>query len=162
MSVKPSPSRHIPALVPAVALLMLASSAFAAQSNARYVPFPGKIPVDVQAVASPIAVWVRFESYPGFKQVNHVIIPGLQVPSQDSDSPCEQQMAFDALDLTEQFLADAKQVYITNMRVVTSTDDEGYAPISSDQGSLGQKLLEKGLVRSSTIDPRKPWCKDEK
>lgn len=145
----------------AITLLTLAGSVAASEQDAKYVPFPGTIPVSIQAVDSPITAQVRFESYPGFQQVNWVTIPGLQIPSPASKSACERQLAADALAFSNDLLADAKKVTMRDMHVMTSTDEEGYAPLYADKASLGAKLQEKGYARASTTDPKKPWCKDE-
>jgi len=147
--------------ISAIALLALATAATAAEQDANYVPYPGKIPVTVQGIDTPIAVQVAFESYPGFRKVVWVTIPGLQVPSPASKSDCERQLAADALAFSNDFLADAKKVAIRDMHMVTSADDEGYAPITTNKGSLGAKLQAKGYARPSSTDPKKPWCQDE-
>ena len=145
----------------AIALLALSTTVAASEKDADYVPYPGTIPVTIQAIDSPISAQVRFESYPGFQQVNWVTIPGLQVPSPAGKSGCERQLAADALAFSNDFLADAKKVTMRDMHMVTSADDEGYAPISTNKGSLGAKLQAKGYARPNSTDPKKPWCKDE-
>jgi hypothetical protein len=145
----------------AIALLALSAAVTAAEQDANYVPYPGTITVDVQAIDTPITAQVRFESYPGFQKVVWITLPGLQVPSPASKSGCERQLAADALAFTGDFLADAKKVTMRDMHMVTSADDEGYAPIATNKGSLGAKLQAKGYARASSTDPKKPWCKDE-
>jgi len=145
----------------AIALLALSAAVTAAEKDANYVPYPGAIPVEIQAIDTPITAQVRFESYPGFSKVVWITLPGLQVPSPASKSGCERQLAADALAFTGDFLADAKKVTMRDMHMVTSADDEGYAPIVTNKGSLGAKLQAKGYARASSTDPKKPWCKDE-
>ena len=145
----------------AIALLALSAAVTAAEKDANYVPYPGAIPVEIQAIDTPITAQVRFESYPGFRKVVWITLPGLQVPSPAGKSGCERQLAADALAFTGDFLADAKKVTMRDMHMVTSADDEGYAPIATNKGSLGAKLQAKGYARASSTDPKKPWCKDE-
>lgn len=139
----------------------LNAAATASESEARYVPYPGTQELDVLQVDSPTAVSVRLETYPGFKAVFRINLPGVEAPSPNSSSACERQMAAAALAATEDFLGDAKQVTMHDMRVITSTDPDGYADIKTNNGSLRAHLNSEGFLRPADTDPAQPWCRDE-
>jgi len=151
----------IPAATAALLLSSLTTPLLASESDANYVPYSGSMPLNVLQVETPTAVRVRFESYPGFNMVFRVNLPGVVAPSPASDSGCERQMAADALAATEDFLGDAREIDMRDMRVITSTDEDGYADIHTNQGSLRTHLRSTGLVRPADTDPAKPWCDDE-
>ena len=148
----------------AAAVLLASLSAplsVAGEAEANYVPYSGKQDLEVLQVDSPTAVSVRFETYPGFKAVFRINLPGVEAPSPNSNSACERQMAADALAATEDFLGDAKAVSMHDMHVHTSTDKDGYADIKTDKGSLRAHLNSAGFLRPADTDPATPWCNDE-
>jgi hypothetical protein len=130
------------------------------ESDATSVPWPGKMPVRVVSIESPLLINITFESWPGFWLKFRINVPGIAVPEDTPQaSDCERELAARAMTATEQFLKAAKQVYIHDMKVVTTTDPDGYAQISADPGGdLAAALKREGLARPDSIDPDQPWC----
>jgi hypothetical protein len=142
--------------------LLVSANSLAYEGDATSVPWAGKIPVRVLSVESPRFVNVTFESWPGFWLNFRINVPGIAVPEDLPQSPeCERELAAKAMIFAQQFIKDAKQVYIHDMRVVTTTDPDGYAPIFADPGGyLAAALMREGLARADTVDPEEPWCKE--
>jgi len=64
-----------------------------------YVPYPGKIPVNLLSIETPIVVHVNFETWPGFMRSFRVTIPGLSLPMDAASAPdCERELATKARD----------------------------------------------------------------
>jgi len=126
---------------------------------AEYVPFPGKLAVHLLDVEAPNVIFVNFESWPGFPRSVQIILPDTAVPE---DTPqvdsCEREKAQKALGFTQKFLADAGKIYVKDMRMNTSADQQAYSDILTDKGSLSQALKREGLARSDSVPADTSWC----
>ncbi|MGD8842905.1 MAG: hypothetical protein PVJ83_05460 [Gammaproteobacteria bacterium] len=71
---------------------------------------------------------------------------------------CERAGAAKALEFTRQFVADADQLHVHDLRMETSADEQGYAAIFTDRSSLGRALRKEGLARPDKIASDTPWC----
>ncbi len=126
---------------------------------ADYVPFPGKIAVKLLDVEAPDIVFVNFESWPGFPRSVRVILPGIVVPEDTPQADdCERQAAKKAMAFTRDFLATAREIYVKDMRMETSADQDAESPVLTDKGSLATALQKEGLARPDTTDPDVSWC----
>ncbi|HHJ17588.1 MAG TPA: hypothetical protein ENJ80_12900 [Gammaproteobacteria bacterium] len=129
---------------------------------AEYVPFPGKLEVRLLDVVAPNVVFVNFEAWPGFPRSVQITLPGLAVPEDTPQSDdCEREKAARAAAFTRDFLADAKKIYVQDMRMETSADKEAVSPILTDKGSLASVLEKEGLARPDSVDPDTSWCNQE-
>ncbi|HEN46837.1 MAG TPA: hypothetical protein ENI75_00555 [Mizugakiibacter sp.] len=126
---------------------------------AEYVPFPGKLAVHLLEVQAPNIIFVNFETWPGFLRSVQVILPDTAVPEDtpQADS-CEREKAHKALGFTQEFLAAAKKIYVKDMRMNTSADEQAYSEILTDKGSLSQALKKEGLARSESVPADTSWC----
>jgi hypothetical protein len=125
---------------------------------ANSVPYPGKIPVDIISIESPNIVVVGFETWPGFYRRFRVTLPGIEVPV-SSGSACETAMAVKSLQYTTKFVTDAKKLYIKDMSMQTSADQDGVSHIFSENKSLAESLMSEGLARPMNGRGEK-WCQD--
>lgn len=129
---------------------------------ADYVPFPGKLEVRLLDVVAPNVIFVNFESWPGFPHSVQIILPGLAVPEDTPQSDdCEREKASRAVSFAREFLADAKKIYVQDMRMETSADKQAFSPILTDKGSLATALEKEGLARPDSVDPDTGWCNQE-
>ncbi len=126
---------------------------------AEYVPFPGKLAVHLLDVQAPNVIFVNFETWPGFPRSVQVILPDTAVPEDtpQTDS-CEREKAQEALDFTRDFLAYSEKIYVQDMRMNTSADQQAYSDILTDKGSLSQALKKEGLARSDSVPADTSWC----
>lgn len=137
--------------------LTLSTMAFAVE----FVPYPGKRLVTLVNVEAPNLVSVTFNTdETGFFRTLRIRLPGIVV-AQDTPQAdeCERAAAKKALGFTQDFLAKAKKLYVQDMRMENSADEEAISPILTDKGSLSAALLKAGLARPDSIDPDAPWCK---
>ena len=129
-------------------------------SVADYVPYPGKIPVKLIEIEAPNIIMINFETWPGFSRDFKVTLPGIQVPEDSSAVElCERKLAQKAIALTRNFLINAKDIRVWDMRMETSADTDVIAPIYTKQGGLIEALTRQGLARPDSVDPTTPWCK---
>ena len=129
---------------------------------AEFIPYPGKRMVRLMDVMAPNLVRVNFDTdMIGFFRTIRIRLPDIAIPKDTSDEPCEQELAQQAMDFTRAYLRSAKNIYVMDMRMKSSADEEAVSPILTDSGSLGEKLIEKGLARPNTIPADEPWCKSE-
>lgn len=127
---------------------------------ADYVPFPGKLPVTLVSVDSPKEVVVSFETWPGFRRNTTIVLPGIVVPVDTPQADaCERELAAKALEFTQKFVDDAKQLYVQDMRMETSADATVLSDIITDHGSLTQALKAEGLARADSVPTETSWCK---
>jgi len=158
MSVKWRENRKTTTVLAAGCLALLASTTLLAE----YVPFPGKIKVRLLDVMAPNVIFVNFESWPGFPRSIRVVLPGLAVPEDTPQADdCERDKAARALGFTRDFLSDAKEIYVQDMRMETSADEEATSPVLTDKGSLAAALQKEGLARPDSTDPETSWCSQE-
>jgi len=126
---------------------------------AEYVPFPGKLAVHLLDVEAPNIIFVNFETWPGFPRSVQVILPDTVVPEDvpQADS-CEREKAQKALGFTREYLAGSGKIYVKDMRMNTSADQQAYSDILTDKGSLSQALRKEGLARSGSVPTDTSWC----
>ncbi len=127
---------------------------------ADYVPFPGKLAVNLITVEAANVVFVNFQAWPGYLRGVRVVLPGIAVPTDTAQaSACERDMAARALAYTRRFVGEAHTLHVKDLRMETSADERGYSDLVSDRGSLSRALLEQGLARAGTLAADTPWCK---
>ncbi len=128
---------------------------------AEFVPYPGKRPVTLVSVEAPNLVVVTFNTdATGFFRTVGIRLPGIVVAQDTPQSDdCEREAAHRALSFTQDFLADAKKIYVQDMRMENSADEEATSPILTDKGNLSAVLIEEGLARPDSVDPDVSWCK---
>jgi hypothetical protein len=127
----------------------------------EFVPYPGKREATLVNVEAPNLIVVTFDTdAAGFFRTLRVRLPGIVV-AQDTPQAddCEREAAQRALAFTQKFLADAEKIYIQDMRMQNSADEEGISPVLTNKGSLSVVLQKEGIARSDSIDPDVPWCK---
>jgi hypothetical protein len=127
----------------------------------EFVPYPGKREATLSRVEAPNLIWLTFDTDAyGFFRTIRVRLPGIVV-AQDTPQAdeCERKAAQRALAFTENFLADADKIYIQDMRMQNSADEDGISPVLTDKGSLSAALEKEGLARSDKIDAGVSWCK---
>ncbi len=124
-----------------------------------YIPFPGKLTGKLVAIDAPNIIRLQIETWPGFRRTVQVTLPGIVVPEDTEDaSACQRELAKKALLLTQNFLADAKDIKVQDMLMKTSADKDVVAPVLTDKGGLIEALKREGLARSDAMDPKDPWC----
>lgn len=130
---------------------------------AEFVPYPGKRPVRLMDIKAPDLVQVNFDTdMAGFFRTIDIRIPDIAIPKNSPDAdPCERELAQKALEFTRSYLGSAKDIYVKDMRMKTSADEEALSPILTDHGSLGDKLIEKGFARPKTVASEVPWCESD-
>jgi len=141
-----------------IAILAISIPAFAIAAN--FVPYPGKRMVRLMSVKEPNLIVVNFDTdMIGFFRTIQIKIPGIEVPK-DSDevNACERALAHQAMAFTRTYLASAKNIYVQDMLMQTSTDELAISPILTNQGNLGDELRERGFARSDSVAPEQPWC----
>lgn len=155
MSVKRTKIRKIVATIATGASLLLTSTLLFAE----YVPYPGKLEVNVLNVEAPNIIFVNFESWPGFPHSVRILLPGIVVPEDTPQAEdCEREKVLLAMAFTGDFLADADKVYVKDMHMETSASQEAISPILTNKGSLGPALVTAGLARADHIDASVSWC----
>jgi hypothetical protein len=137
------------------ALAMLCSSV----ANADYMPYPGKITVNLVNVEAANIVVVGFETWPGFYRTFRVTLPNIEVPIV-SASACETALANKAQAFTKTFVTDAKFLRVHDMMMQTSADNDARAHLYTEQGSLADALVKEKLARPSGVNSSIQWCKD--
>lgn len=132
---------------------------YAGVSMADYVPFPGKIRVEVVSVDAPDEILVNYETWPGFRRNTLIRLPGIEIPRDTPQSDdCEREKAARVLDFSRQFIDEAKKVFVNDMRMETSASEEAFSDILTDKGSLTQALKKEGLARPDSVAPETSWC----
>lgn len=130
-----------------------------ARTESGYIPYPGQIEVRVLKVEAPNRVWVQFETWPGFYRKFRVTLPDIEVPEDSTRVPaCERRLARKAKSFTENFLTQARHVYVLDMTMEDSASEEATAPILTERGNLAEALKARGLARSVQEARRHPWC----
>jgi len=143
-------------------LLGVLTLALSVTAMARtFVPYPGKREVTLARVEAPNLIWLTFNTdETGFFRTLGIRLPGLVVAQDTPQSDdCEREAAKRALGFTQDFLDSAKKIYVQDMRMENSADDEAISPILTDKGSLSAALIKEGLARPDSVDPNTPWCK---
>lgn len=126
---------------------------------AEYVPFPGKLAVKLLDVEAPNIILVNFETWPGFARSVRIILPGIVVPADTPQADdCEREKAARAMEFARQFVTGADKIYVRDMRMETSADEQAYSDILTDQGGLSQALKREGLARADSVAPDTSWC----
>lgn len=144
--------------ISAILISTLASMPVVNAETKAYAPFPGKIKVRLLSVESIAVVHVSLETWPGFSRNVRISLPNIQTPDIGSLKACEQEMAIQALALTEQFLSEAKSISVQNMLMESSASEDALSNIYTDQGGLIEALKSEGFVRSNTTPIKTPWC----
>ncbi|TCK18219.1 hypothetical protein DFR30_1494 [Thiogranum longum] len=128
---------------------------------ATFIPYPGKRPVTLVRLDAPDRVVVTFNTdATGFFRTLVIKLPGIVVARDTPQSDdCEREAAQKALPFAQGFLESAKEIYVEDMRMENSADDEAVSLILTDKGSLSSALIKEGLARPASIDPDTPWCK---
>jgi endonuclease YncB( thermonuclease family) len=139
----------------------LSLSTLAPAAGVEFVPYVGKREATLVRVDAPDRIVVTFDSdMVGFVRTLAIKVPGIVV-AQDTPraDECERAAAKRAMSFTEKFLADAKKIYVQDVRMTNAADDDGVSPILTDKGSLSAALIKEGIARPDTVDPDTPWCK---
>ena len=125
----------------------------------EYIPYPGKLAVNVLDVKASNMIYVSFEPWPGFARSVRIKLPDVVVPGEAPEiGECERELAFKALAFTKQFVS-VKKVYVKNMRMKTSTDEQAYSDILTSRGSLSEALIKAGLaIKKDKHLLNMPWC----
>lgn len=139
-------------------LVLLASTMVLAKP---FVPYPGKREATVARVEEPNLIFVTFDTdATGFMRTLGIRMPGIVVARDTPEAdPCEREAAARALDFVKDYLADAKKIYVQDILMENSADEEAVSPILTDKGSLSAAMIEEGLARPDSVDPKTPWCK---
>ena len=125
-----------------------------------YTPFAAKLPAKLVGVKAASVISVEAETWPGFSRVFTITLAGIQVPRDTSAaSLCERKLAKKALTFVEDFLADAQDIELRDMKMEHSAQQEAEADIGTRKGSLVQAMIGEGLARPDSIDPKKSWCR---
>lgn len=129
----------------------------------EFVPYPGKRMVRLMEVIAPDLIQVNFDTdMVGFFRAIRIRIPGIAIPKDVPDAAlCERELAKQAMDFTQSFLRSAKNLYVKDMRMKTSADEEALSPILTNHGSLAEKLIDKGFARPNNVPSNMPWCISE-
>ncbi len=137
-------------------LVFSASLAYAAE----FVPYPGKREVTLVSVEAPDRARVTFNTdATGFFRTLSIQLPGIVVAADTPQADeCERAAAQRALGFTEAFLGGAEKLYVEDMRMENSADEEAVSALLTDQGSLSSALIKEGLARPDTVDPDQSWC----
>jgi len=142
-------------------LVLLAIGQSTSALGVDFVPYAGKREVTVARIDAPniIAVTFNTDAY-GFTRTLRVHLPGLVV-AQDTPQAdeCERAAARKAMGFTEDFLAAAKKIYVQDMRMADSADDDATSPILTDKGGLSAALIKEGIARKDTVAADVSWCK---
>ena len=127
---------------------------------AEFVPYPGKREATLVSVEAPDRVRLTFNTdATGFFRTLSFRLPGIVVAADTPQADeCERAAAHRALGFTEKFLADADKIYVQDMRMQNSADEEAISPILTDRGSLSSALVKAGLARPDSVDPGTSWC----
>lgn len=129
------------------------------EAGSGYVPYPGKMEVKVRQVDAANRVRVQFETWPGFYRDFQVTLPGIVVPRDLPDvSGCERRLAQKAKAFSENFLSQARAVYVIDMVMQNSASNAGEARIITDRGDLVEALQMAGLAQPVATDASKAWC----
>lgn len=135
---------------------------FSAQNMAAdFVPYPGKREVRLMGIEAPNVIVVNFDTdMVGFFRTIRIRLPGIEIPKDVPQADtCERELARKAIAFTRHYLASAKKIYVEDMRMQTSADEEAIAPILTNQGSLSEALKKQGLARPDTVASGLSWCK---
>ncbi len=127
----------------------------------EFVPYMGKREATLVRVDAPNLIVVTFDTDAiGFFRTIRVRLPGIVIARNTPQADdCEREAAQKALAFTQKFLADAEKIYIKDMRMQNSADEEGISPILTNNGSLSAALIKEKIARSDSVDPDVPWCK---
>lgn len=144
--------------IPAGALAMLLSCAVLAST---FVPYPGKREATLSRVAEPNLVFLTFDTdAAGFMRTLGIRMPGIVVARDTPQAdPCEREAAGRAMAFVETFLAQAKKITIQDVRMDNAADEQAVSPIFTDKGSLSAAMIEEGVARPDSVDPKMSWCK---
>lgn len=141
-------------------VLVLSSPVLAA----TFVPYPAKREASLVRVEAPDVIVVTFDTdMVGFTRALAIHLPGIVIardtPQADA---CEREAAAKALGFTQDFLANANKIYVKDVRMENSADEDAVSPILTDKGSLSAALIKEGLARPDSVDPDTPWCGQKK
>lgn len=127
----------------------------------EFVPYPGKREATLVRVEAPDRVVLTFNTdATGFVRSLAIKLPGIVVAQNTPQADeCERAAAKKAMGFTEDFMVNAKKIYVQDMRMENAADMEAFSPILTDQGSLSAALIKEGLARPDTVAPDTPWCK---
>jgi len=127
----------------------------------EFVPYMGKREATLVRVDAPNLIVVTFDTDAiGFFRTIRVRLPGIVIARDTPQADdCEREAAQKALAFTQKFLADAEKIYIKDMRMQNSADEEGISPILTNKGSLSAALIKEKIARSDSVDSDVPWCK---
>jgi hypothetical protein len=137
---------------------MLITSASAKES----VVYPGVYKANVKSVSSAVKVTLSIDVWSGYQRQFIIEIPKIVVPELNEKSQeCEKRIVKDGLKFTKDFIKNAKEIEVYDIKMTDSSSNKGKAEIYADKRLLSEALLKKGLVRSIKIDKNKAWCSDE-
>lgn len=127
----------------------------------QFVPYPGKREATLINVEAPNLIFVTFDTdATGFTRALRIRLPGIVIAKDTPQSDeCERKAAQRAMSFTRDFLTSAKKIFVQDIRMENSADEEAFSPILTDKGSLSAALEKEGIARSDTVDPKTPWCK---
>lgn len=140
---------------------VLAAGLSAMALAVEFVPYPGKREVTLVNVIAPNIIFATFDTdAAGFFRTLRIRLPDIVIARDTPQADdCEREAAQRALGFTQEFLANAEKIYIEDMRMQNSADEEGISPVLTDKGSLSVALQKEGIARPDSIDPDTPWCK---
>jgi len=139
-----------------VLFLFSASLAYAVE----FVPYPGKREVTLVSVEAPDRARVTFNTdATGFFRTLSIQLPGIVVAEDTPQADeCERAAAQRALGFTKAFLNGAEKLYVKDMLMENSADEEAVSPLLTNKESLSSALINEGLARPDTVDPDQSWC----
>jgi hypothetical protein len=140
------------------ALVLVVSTVALAET---FAPYPGKREVTVARIEEPNLIFVTFNTdATGFFRTLGIRMPGIEIAQDRPQSDaCEREAAARALGFVEDYLADAKKIYVQDMQMENSADEEAISPILTEKGSLSAAMIEEGVARPDSVDPDTSWCK---
>lgn len=142
-------------LVSAIAMLGVVSSVAAELFNA----YPGKFKSTLISVEAANIVNLSVDVWPGYPRNLRITLPNIAVPVNHSEAPdCQIALVQQALDFTNEFMTEAKDIEVRNIKMENTGQEEAVTNIYTNQGSLASKLTEKGLARPASAEITKPWC----
>lgn len=132
---------------------------FSLKVMADFVPVCGKVLVDLVWVESAGKIFVEYEAWPGFFRRLSITIPGIHLPGERLEpSSCELKLADQALQFTENFLAEAESIELHAIPINVHLIEHLETSLYTDQGSLIDALLRVGLARPDSSESSSPWC----
>ncbi len=124
--------------------------------------YPGIYKAKINSVISAIKMKLSIDVWSGYQRQFIIEIPQIVIPELNEESlECEKKIVSDGLKFTKNFINNAKEVEVYDIKMSDSSSNKGKAEIYADKQLLSKALLKKSLARSIKIDKNKAWCSDE-